>query len=66
MRWGKSTTQVYFRYMEQVRVAWYERMFGDLSGSRDEGIVIVNASCNFLKALTVSRARSRSGCCSGR
>ena len=58
IRWGDMDAMghvnntLYFRYMEIVRVAWYERMFGELSGGRDEGIVIVNASCNFLKALT--------------
>jgi len=58
IRWGDMDAMghvnntVYFRYMEQVRVSWYERMFGELSGARGEGIVIVNASCNFLKPLT--------------
>ena len=58
IRWGDMDAMghvnntLYFRYMEQVRVAWYEKLFGELSRSRDEGLVIVNASCNFLKALT--------------
>jgi acyl-CoA thioester hydrolase len=58
IRWGDMDAMghvnntVYFRYMEQVRVAWFERMFGALSETRDEGIVIVNASCNFLKPLS--------------
>ena len=58
IRWGDMDAMghvnntVYFRYMEQVRVSWYERAFGPLSGARDEGLVIVNASCNFLKPLT--------------
>ena len=58
IRWGDMDAMghvnntLYFRYMEMVRVAWYERMFGELSAARDEGIVIVNASCNFLKPLT--------------
>ncbi len=58
IRWGDMDAMghvnntVYFRYMEQVRVRWYERMFGALSGAREFGIVIVNASCNFRKALT--------------
>ena len=49
---GHVNNTVYFRYMEQARVTWYEQTFGELSGARDEGIVIVNASCNFLKPLT--------------
>ena len=58
IRWGDMDAMghvnntLYFRYMETARVAWYDRMFGELSGGRDEGIVIVNASCNFLKPLT--------------
>ena len=58
IRWGDMDAMghvnntIYFRYMEQVRVSWYERMFGELSSARTEGIVIVNASCNFLKPLT--------------
>ena len=58
IRWGDMDAMghvnntVYFRYMEIVRVAWFERVFGELSGTRDDGIVIVNASCNFRKALT--------------
>lgn len=58
IRWGDMDAMqhvnntVYFRYMEQARVSWYEKMFGELSAARDEGMVIVNASCNFLKPLT--------------
>ncbi len=58
IRWGDMDAMghvnntLYFRYMEIVRVAWFERLFGELSGARDEGMVIVNASCNFLKPLT--------------
>jgi acyl-CoA thioester hydrolase len=58
IRWGDMDAMghvnntIYFRYMEQVRVSWYEKMFGELSGSRQEAMVIVNASCNFLKPLT--------------
>jgi acyl-CoA thioester hydrolase len=58
IRWGDMDAMghvnntVYFRYMEQVRVSWFEKTFGELSGSRKEGMVIVNASCNFLKPLT--------------
>ena len=58
IRWGDMDAMghvnntIYFRYMEQVRVSWYEKMFGELSASQKEGMVIVNASCNFLKPLT--------------
>ena len=58
IRWGDMDAMnhvnntVYFRYMEQVRIAWYEKAFGELSQARDEGMVIVNASCTFWKPLT--------------
>ena len=58
VRWGDMDAMghvnntIYFRYMEQVRVSWYETIFGELSSAQAEGIVIVNASCNFLKPLT--------------
>ena len=58
IRWGDMDAMghvnntLYFRYMEIARVAWYERTFGELSAARDDGMVIVNASCNFLKPLT--------------
>ncbi len=58
IRWGDMdpmnhvNNTVYFRYMEQTRISWYEKAFGVLSEAQDEGIVIVNASCTFLKPLT--------------
>lgn len=58
IRWGDMDAMghvnntIYFRYMEQVRVSWFEKVFGELSGSQKEGMVIVNASCNFLIPLT--------------
>lgn len=42
---------VYFRYMEQARVEWIEKIgFAVRPGS--ESIVIINASCTFLLPLT--------------
>jgi acyl-CoA thioester hydrolase len=58
IRWGDMDAMqhvnntVYFRYMEQTRVGWYEKLYGELSAGRSEGIVIANASCNFRKPLT--------------
>ena len=58
IRWGDMDAMshvnntIYFRYMEQTRIAWYEKMFGELSSARDVGMVIVNASCTFIKPLT--------------
>ena len=57
IRWGDMdafghvNNTVYFRYMEQVRISWFEQM--DFLGERPDGQgpVIVNASMEFLKQL---------------
>jgi len=57
VRWGDMDAMghvnntVYFRYMEQTRISWFEALMprGEAWGST--GIVIVNASCNFLKPI---------------
>ncbi|WP_233848280.1 acyl-CoA thioesterase [Paraburkholderia sp. HD33-4] len=57
IRWGDMdafghvNNTVYFRYMEQVRISWFEHM--DFLGQREDGQgpVIVNASMEFLKQL---------------
>ncbi|MGF6481965.1 acyl-CoA thioesterase [Paraburkholderia sp. JPY419] len=48
---GHVNNTVYFRYMEQVRISWFEHM--DFLGERPDGQgpVIVNASMEFLKQL---------------
>ncbi|MEX3636838.1 acyl-CoA thioesterase [Paraburkholderia sp. BR14320] len=48
---GHVNNTVYFRYMEQVRISWFEQM--DFLGERPDGQgpVIVNASMEFLKQL---------------
>ena len=56
IRWGDMDAMghvnntVYFRYMEQARIAWFETLGvrPDLLGA---GPVIINASCTFLKQL---------------
>jgi len=56
IRWGDMDAMghvnntVYFRYMEQVRISWFDAMgFGpDPAG---QGPLIVNASCTFLRQL---------------
>jgi acyl-CoA thioester hydrolase len=42
---------IYFRYMEQTRISWFEALLprGEAWGST--GIVIASASCNFKKAI---------------
>ncbi|EEA02960.1 thioesterase superfamily protein [Burkholderia sp. H160] len=57
IRWGDMdafghvNNTVYFRYMEQVRISWFEHM--DFLDHRldGQGPVIVNASMEFLKQL---------------
>jgi len=55
VRWGDMDAMghvnntVYFRFMEQTRISWFEALMprGEAWGAT--GIVIVNASCNFKK-----------------
>jgi acyl-CoA thioester hydrolase len=57
IRWGDMdafghvNNTVYFRYMEQIRISWFEQL--GIAGGNDEGQgpVIVNASMEFLKQL---------------
>jgi acyl-CoA thioester hydrolase len=48
---GHVNNTVYFRYMEQARISWFEALLprGEAWGST--GIVIANAACNFKKAI---------------
>ena len=56
IRWGDMdmmghvNNTNYFRYFEIVRIEWFERIGRPLSPA-GEGIVIVNAFCNFIKQL---------------
>jgi acyl-CoA thioester hydrolase len=57
IRWGDMdafghvNNTVYFRYMEQVRISWFEQL-GLMGGTEDgQGPVIVNASMEFLRQL---------------
>jgi acyl-CoA thioester hydrolase len=58
MRWGDMDAMghvnntLYFRYMEVIRIDWIHRAGGPIGGaSEGEGIVIVNAFCNFMRQL---------------
>ena len=60
IRWGDMDAMghvnntIYFRYMEQARVSWYERMGLNEHGPSlppDCGPVIINTSATFLRAL---------------
>ncbi len=56
IRWGDMDAMghvnntVYFRYMEQVRIGWFDTL-GFTPVPRGEGPLIVNASCTFLREL---------------
>ena len=56
IRWGDMDAMghvnntIYFRYMETVRIAWFEAI-GCPVDPRGEGPVIVNAFCNFIRQL---------------
>ena len=54
IRWGDMDAMghvnntVYFRYMEQARIEWFETLGYDTGQHAEEGPVIINASCTFL------------------
>ena len=57
IRWGDMDAMghvnnaVYFRYLEQLRIEWFDKMgFGSRAGHQT-GPVVVNAHCAFLKEL---------------
>ena len=57
IRWGDMDAMghvnntVYFRYMEQARIAWFESLVPRSDAWGEIGIVIVNASCNFRRPI---------------
>jgi acyl-CoA thioester hydrolase len=57
MRWGDMdalghvNNTVYFRYMEQARIRWFEQLGGLYQGDPPRGAVIVNAACTFRRPL---------------
>ena len=57
IRWGDMdafghvNNTVYFRYMEQVRISWFEQIGIAGGDGEGHGPVIVNASMEFLKQL---------------
>ncbi|MCO5100417.1 MAG: acyl-CoA thioesterase [Burkholderiaceae bacterium] len=56
IRWGDMDAMghvnntVYFRYMEQVRISWFDSL-GFRPEASGEGPLIVNASCTFAREL---------------
>ncbi|SRR5258706_13968917 len=57
VRWGDMDAMghvnntVYFRYMEQTRISWFEALLPRGEAWGTTGIVIANATCNFKKAI---------------
>jgi acyl-CoA thioester hydrolase len=57
IRWGDMDAMghvnntVYFRFMEQARIGWFEGLVPQGDAWQSTGIVIANASCNFKRAL---------------
>jgi acyl-CoA thioester hydrolase len=57
VRWGDMDAMghvnntVYFRYMEQTRICWFEALLPRGEAWGTTGIVIVNASCSFKKPI---------------
>jgi len=49
---GHVNNTVYFRYMEQARISWFEALVPEEEAWRSSGIVIVNASCNYRRPIT--------------
>lgn len=58
LRWGDMDAMghvnntVYFRFMEQARISWFDRLVPEDEAWQATGIVIANASCNYKRAIT--------------
>ena len=56
IRWGDMDAMghvnnaMYFRYLEVVRIAWFDAL-GCTPGPADQGPVIINAFCTFIRQL---------------
>jgi len=57
VRWGDMDAMghvnntVYFRYMEQARIGWFESLVPQAEAWTSLSIVIVNATCNFRRPI---------------
>jgi acyl-CoA thioester hydrolase len=57
IRWGDMDAMghvnnaVYFRYMEQARIGWFEKLLPQGAAWKSRGIVIVSASCTFKRPI---------------
>jgi acyl-CoA thioester hydrolase len=57
LRWGDMDAMghvnntVYFRFMEQARIGWFDALVPREEAWKSTGIVIANASCNFKRPI---------------
>ena len=57
MRWGDMDANghvnntVYFRYMEQARIGWFDALVPEADAWKTTGIVVANATCNYKRAM---------------
>jgi acyl-CoA thioester hydrolase len=57
IRWGDMDAMghvnntVYFRFMEQARIGWFDALVPEGEAWKSTGIVIANATCNFKRPL---------------
>jgi len=57
MRWGDMDANghvnntVYFRYMEQARIGWFDALVPEAEAWKTTGIVVANATCNYKRAM---------------
>ena len=58
IRWGDMDSMghvnntVYFRYMEQTRISWFDSLLPRGKAWGSTGIVIASATCNYRRAMT--------------
>ena len=57
LRWGDMDAMghvnntVYFRFMEQARIGWFDALVPEKEAWKETGIVIANASCNYRRPM---------------
>ena len=57
IRWGDMDAMghvnntVYFRYMEQARISWFDTLVPQDEAWKTTGLVIANAACNFKRPI---------------
>ena len=57
IRWGDMDAMghvnntVYFRYMEQARISWFDALVPEAEAWKETGIVIANAACTYKRPL---------------